>query len=112
MLKFKVKMPIFSSTDPNDNDVAVRKLTVAIPGSEPIVLDVVPVFTTDPDDPALDVNDDRFVGNAGEVVTLSLFDVDAAGNSGSATPATLELQDTIAPPAPGTFGGQVVGQTE
>jgi hypothetical protein len=102
MLKFKVHLPAFDAANPNDDDVVTRKLTTTVGSGTPVLTD----------SPATDteVVNDLFVGNAGDVVSLSLVDVDGSGNVSSPSVATFTLVDTIAPPTPGVLSGEVTGQ--
>lgn len=102
MLKFNVSLPAFDDSNPNDDDVTVRHLSVTVGSGQPIAVDAGPSDTT--------VENDGFVGNAGDVVSLSLIDSDASGNSSPASTVSVTLADSIAPPAPGTVGLQVTGQ--
>jgi len=102
MLKFKVLLPAFDAANPNDDDVASRKLTVTVGSGPAIEFTAEPTFT--------EVNDDRFVGNAGDVVSLSLVDVDGSGNESTPSVGSVTLADTIPPPQPGSLGAEVIGQ--
>lgn len=49
-------------------------------------------------------------GHQGASVTLSLVDIDDAGNRSEASVLQTELIDTIAPPKPGTLGVEIVAE--
>jgi hypothetical protein len=87
-----------SAAAPIDNDVVERRLTVDVVGSEPTT-------TTFPGD-ATDLGEIKV--EQGATVTLSLVDVDDAGNPSE--PAVFEFTavDTIAPAKPGEFGVTLV----
>ncbi len=102
MLKFNVTLPAFDDANPNDNDVVTRRLTVSVQGGPVITVDSAADVTT--------VENDGFVGNNGETVTLSLVDIDAAGNQSAPSEAGVTLADVIPPPAPGAIGLAVTGQ--
>ena len=102
MLKFKVLLPAFDAANANDDDVATRKLTVTVGSGTAINVDAAATDT--------EVVNDLFVGNAGDLVSLSLVDVDASGNASPASTGTVTLADTIAPPTPGSLGAEVIGQ--
>jgi hypothetical protein len=88
-----------SAAAPIDNDVVERRLTVDVVGSEPTTI-------TFPGD-ATDLGEIKV--EQGATVTLSLVDVDDAGNpSTPAVAGPFEAVDTIAPAKPGEFGVTLV----
>lgn len=50
---------------------------------------------------------EAYEGDQGALVTVSLIDIDDAGNRSPASVATIELLDTFPPPAPGQIGLEI-----
>ena len=80
-------------------DVVARELTVEINGS----IQVLELDADSSEVPALS-------GPDGASVTLSLVDIDNAGNRSEASVFSTELKDTIAPPKPGMLGLEVTAE--
>lgn len=59
---------------------------------------------------ASDTVSETFKGDQDSEVTVSLVDIDDAGNRSEASVATFTLLDSVAPPAPGELGIQVTGE--
>lgn len=92
MLVYSVTLPT-----PRASDVATRRLSVNIDGT-----------TTDRDlgidDPAPEVS-----AEAGQVVVLTLIDIDEAGNASlPSEPLSFTAADTIAPAQPGALGVELI----
>lgn len=92
-LKYKITLPA-----PGANDVVSRKLSTSINGGEATVTEL-PGDALETE--ALYADDDN--------VSLTLVDVDDAGNESAPSP-TLEFvaKDTIAPNAPGELGATLI----
>lgn len=103
MLKFQVQLKGVDTTDANNKDVAQRTLSVKVADTATIVKTV-----TDLGDSSVD--DDGYVGQAGDSVTATLIDSDASGNNSPPASVTVTLADDIAPDAPNAFGIKVTGQ--
>ncbi|NBW12301.1 MAG: hypothetical protein EBR82_30145 [Caulobacteraceae bacterium] len=87
-----------SAAPPVDGDVVQRQLTVDIAGEVPTVL----TFAGD----ATNLGEVR--ADQGATVTLSLVDVDDAGNPSEPAVVEFVATDTIPPAAPGQFGVTLV----
>lgn len=94
MLLFDVILP-----SPGAGDVVKRELTIARDGVDPIVLE------TDGDAAALSSKAPQ-----DSELTLTLVDIDDAGNRSEPRVQTVTLADTIAPPQPGEMGIVVTGE--
>ena len=75
-------------------DVATRELTTTVNGTAQPAVNALPTDT------------DSVVGQfaEGDVLSVSLVDIDASGNRSEATVEELTVSDTVAPPKPGEFG--------
>lgn len=82
------------------HDVVARKLTVAREGVSPVEIDL-------PKDALLVEN---LTGPQDSVVTLSLVDIDDAGNESEPSVATFTLVDNIPPAKPGEIAIAIVGE--
>lgn len=97
MIKFKVVLPVLE-----DKDVVSRELAVQVADLPPIVLNV--------DVAATEVVGDELVGEQGASVSLSLVDVDDAGNRSEASVLSVVLSDTFPPAKPGEMGVIATGE--
>lgn len=117
-LKLGVALQPLSTTDPNDDDVVTRVVTVQNNTT------ATPVQTLTIKQPGVDLAgacynpgtvsaDDAgapFIANAGESITAVDTCTDVAGNVSAPSSVTVTVGDTIAPPAPGAPGVTVLGQ--
>lgn len=94
MLNFVLNLPA-----PGAPDVVSRELKVNFGGN-----DYVEVLSGD------SIKSANYLGEDNAVVTVSLVDIDDAGNRSDASESTFTLVDTIAPPAPGAIGLTVVSE--
>lgn len=95
-IKFEVTLP-----PPSARDVTGRELSVTDgDGSTLTAVTVLPSATVS--EPL------RVLENTS--ITVSLVDIDNAGNRSPASSVSLIVQDTIAPPQPGTLGVHVIGE--
>jgi hypothetical protein len=94
MLEYKILLPAHDVKDLVD-----RELTVTVG-------DTVDVFHLAPDAMESAV----LTASQDSVVSLSLVDVDDAGNRSEASVLEVTITDTIAPPTPGTLSVVVVGE--
>lgn len=92
MLKFVLVLPA-----PSASDVIDRKLTVQIGSTEPIVYSI----------DGAGLESEELSGEAGDIITGSLVDIDDAHNGSEPRDFTFTLSDTIAPPQPGELGLRV-----
>lgn len=91
MLRCQLQLP-----PPGAPDVVLRELTQVINGIQ-TVLNVEQGYT--------------FLAEDGAMVSLSLVDIDDAGNRSEPSPTlTFTATDTIAPPTPGELGVTVIGE--
>ena len=91
---FRVVLP-----EPSAADVTVRELIVTIDGeAQRLLIDAV---CTEPWE---------FSGPQDAQVCISLTEIDEAGNRSETVSLTQQLTDTVAPPAPGTIGFEIVDE--
>ena len=89
MLVFKFNLPEKSAPD-----VTSRELTVQSGTNDPTLITLPPEVT----------ETDTLQGNEGDVLTVSLVDIDDAGNRSEARTQEFTLADTIPPAQPGEIG--------
>jgi hypothetical protein len=95
MLNFKLVLP-----PPSAADVVSVELKTRIGEADEVINQY----------PPSQAEVDGFSGQDGDVVLVSLVDIDDAGNRSPAREQSFSLTDTIAPPQPGEIGMVVTGE--
>ena len=95
-LTFEILLPVL----PIPHDVLTRRLSYSIAGGDVVTVDMA---TTDVLLPGL-------AGEDGDTLSVTLVDIDDAGNSSEAREQEFVLSDTIPPAQPGEIGVRVTGE--
>lgn len=99
MARFKVRV-LLPATRPADR-VTSREVTITTNGGQPQVQTVAP-----------DAGQFDFFGNEGDSVSVSLVDLDQAGNRSAARNGTTTITDTIPPQQPGELAFTTIEEVE
>lgn len=88
---FNIVLPLKAAPDVVEREVVIKigdvDTQLNIPGDQTLI--------------------EAYEGDQGALVTVSLIDIDDAGNRSPASVATIELLDTFPPPAPGQIGLEI-----
>lgn len=95
-LTFEILLPVL----PIPHDVEIRRLSYSIAGAEVVTVDMAPTDVLLPD----------LAGEDGDTLSVTLIDIDDAGNSSEPRQQEFVLSDTIPPAMPGEIGVKITGE--
>jgi hypothetical protein len=95
-LTFEIILPVL----PTPHDVLTRRLSYSIGGADVVTVDMSPT----------DVLLPGLLGEDGDTLSVTLVDIDDAGNSSEPREQEFVLSDTIPPSQPGEIGVRVTGE--